>query len=141
MDAVTTGLVASTVATVLFSGLFFYEGKRGVRLLGRARAYADVFVLRGERALHDTTRFIGKDLVRQLARYSYHQFLRTVLALTRRCEDALRNAIRTNKTIAKTQEDEREVRSKLEEIALHKATVALSEEEKRKRREKTLQGF
>jgi hypothetical protein len=140
MSFVTTGLIASTLSTVVLYALFSYEGKRGGRFFSRARVYADVLVLRISRSLHDVLRFIGRDLVRQLARYVYHQVLRTTLVLTRRCEDALRNAIRTNKTLAKSVDEERAVHSKLEEVAFHKATVALSEEEKRQHRDKMLQG-
>lgn len=140
MSFVTTGLIASFLSTVVLYSLFSYEEKRGTRFLSRARVYADVLVLRVARSLHGVFQFVGRDLVRQLARYVYHQVLRTTLTVTRRCEDALRNAIRTNKTLAKSVDEERAVRSKLEEVALHKATVALSEEEKRQHRDKMLQG-
>lgn len=142
MDSVLIGFLTSALLTVVLLLLFSYEARTGKRFLGRARAYADVAVVESSRALHRAFRFIGRDLIRQFGRYLYHQALRGILAFTRRFEDTLRNAIRTNRTLARTSDEEREVRSKLEEVAYHKATVALSEEEKRQHREKVLEeGF
>lgn len=140
MDSVLIGFLASVLLAVVFVFLFSYEERTGKRLLGRARAYADVAVVETSRAIRRVLRFIGRDLIRQFGRYLYHQALRGILAFTRRFEETLRNAIRTNRTLARTSDEEREVRSKLEEVAYHKATVALSEEEKRQHRERMLEG-
>lgn len=140
MDSVLIGFLASVLLAVVLVFLFSYEERTGKRLLGRTRAYADVAVVETSRAIRRALRFIGRDLIRQFGRYLYHQALRGILAFTRRFEETLRNAIRTNRTLARTSDEEREVRSKLEEVAYHKATVALSEEEKRQHRERMLEG-
>ena len=140
MDPILIGLLGSVIFTVALSLLFRYEKRKNVRIFGKVRAYADVFVLRTIRGAHMLLRFIGRDLVRQIFHYLFHTFLRLVLAVVARCEEALRKAMQVNRTLARSVDEENRTRSKLEEIAFHKATHALSEEEKREHRERMLQG-
>jgi hypothetical protein len=141
MSPITTGLIASILSLFLLSLLFLYEERKGVRFLGKLRVYADIVVLKTTRAVHSMLRFVGRDFVRQVFHYASHQVLRFILFLIRRVEEALRNAIRVNKTLAKSVEEERDTRTKLEEIAFHKAANALSDEEKKEHKDRMLQGF
>ncbi len=141
MSTAAIGLAVSGAALALLLLFFRHEEKAGIRYFSRARIYADVLVLRAFRAFHDLFRFIGRDFVRGMFHYAFHKFLHGILVFLRRIEEGIRNAMRTNKTLAENIEVERETRTKLEEIAFHKAANALSEEEKRERKEKTLNGF
>lgn len=78
--------------------------------------------------------------VRQAVHYLFHTLLRSILGLVKGSEKGLRNVMRINKTLARRAERESSTRSKLEEIAIHKAAHALTEDEKRIRRAKMLQG-
>jgi len=55
-------------------------------------------------------------------------------------ERAVRNIMRTNKTLARSAERERATRTKLEEVALHKIEVALSDKERAVHKERALNG-
>jgi hypothetical protein len=138
MSFVTGGLVVSIVVTILLIVLFSYEAKRGARVLEGVRAYADSLVIRVGKSIHNVLRFTGREFMRQVFHYAFHTFLRLILALIRRFELALRNAIRVNKTLAKNVEEESEVLSKLGAIAQHKAETALTPEEKKQHRDRML---
>ncbi len=86
-------------------------------------------------------RFIGRDFVRQILHYFFHTVLNAILTVLKKSESSLRDIMRANRTIAKKIEQESEFRTKLEEIALHKVSTALTEEEKKEHREKMLNGM
>jgi hypothetical protein len=140
MDFVETGLVTSFCATLLLVALFAIESRRGTRFLSRTRLYSDYFVIRLIRALRSSVRYVAVHVVRQVGHYSFHVLLASMLALMTRGERAVRNIMRTNKTLAKTAERDRVTRSKLEEIALHKMETALSDEERAIHKERALNG-
>ncbi|HEU4677237.1 MAG TPA: hypothetical protein VFS75_00795 [Candidatus Paceibacterota bacterium] len=140
MDPFLTGLVVSALVALILNAFFLHEERTGKRVLGRLRAKADIGVLRAGRQLRAALHYIGRDFLRQLFHYLFHRVLKAALALIRRIELALRNAIRVNKSLAKSVDAERLERTKLEEIAFHKAATALSDEEKRERRERMLEG-
>jgi hypothetical protein len=141
MNGVTLGLIISGILVIVYIVLLRYEAKHSMRFLLRARAYADFYVLKCMFFVHRMLRLMGKDTLLQVGHYVFHTLLRSVLHIVRSSEDALRNMMRVNKTLAKRAEKESVTQSKLEAIALHKAETALTEEEKRERREKILEGF
>jgi hypothetical protein len=140
MDVVTIGLLVSTFCVLALALLFRYEEKRGLRFLEHVRIRADFYVLKATAALHKLLNYTGRNFIRQVAHYLFHSLLRSVLDMLKRGEKSLRNAMRINKTLAKRAERESTTRTKLEEIALHKAANALTEDEKRLHKEKMLQG-
>jgi hypothetical protein len=102
--------------------------------------HADVLVLRVTRGFHTLIVFIGTDFIRQIFHYLFHKILKSGLALLKGAEQYLRTMMRVNKTLAKSAERQSATRTKLEEIALHKAENALTEEEKRAHKDKMLGG-
>ncbi|QQR64976.1 hypothetical protein IPH92_00110 [Candidatus Kaiserbacteria bacterium] len=129
--------VLFVVALVL---LFHVERKNGKRFGEHLRIRTDYIVLKATKYVHTALNYTGRDFVRQVAHYLFHTILRNVLEFTRSAEKGLRNMIRINKTLAKRAERESVTRTKLEEIAIHKVATALTEDEKRIRREKELRG-
>lgn len=140
MDFVTTGLVVSFATLILLVALFRYETRKGVRVAERFRQYIDFGVYKARHRLSQISWFLGRDFIRQVFHYLFHTVLRLVLHFLRRCEHGLKNIMRVNKTLAKNAERENMERTKLEEIALHKAANALTEEEKRAHKDKILRG-
>lgn len=140
MTFVVGGLLASCVSVLTLSGLFLFERKRGTRIVPKLRQDADYFVLRLGHALHRAVEYVTVHLIRQVGHYMFHLVLSKVLNVTHALERALRSVMRTNKTLARTAERERASRTKLEEVALHKMEVALSEKERAIRKERALNG-
>ncbi len=141
MDFALIGFFTSALIAFVLHQFFKYEEKNGVRVGARIRSHADFFVIKAEHTFHRMLRFVGMDFIRQILHYFFHTVLNATLVFLKRCEQGLRNVKRVNKTIAKSVEQESELRSKLEEIALHKVATALSEEEKKEHREKMLNGM
>ena len=135
------GFLTSGVVLCVLLVLFRYEARAGVRVAERMRTHGDFLVLKVSHKISGVMRFIGRDLVRQIFHYIFHTFLKLVLFVVKRSEQALHNIMQVNKTLAKNAERESETRSKLEEIALHKVETALTEDQKRKHKEKILNGM
>ncbi len=140
MDFIATGLIisCSTLGALLL--LFRYERRKGVRVGEKVRQYIDFGAYIVHENFERISWFVGRDCVRQVFHYLFHTVLRVILSFLRRCEYALKNAMRVNKTLAKNVERENMERSKLEEIAIHKVENALSEEEKKVHKDKALKG-
>lgn len=135
------GLIVSSVLGFILIMLFRHEYKKGRRFADKARRHADFLVLKISHSFHKGLQYVGRDALRQTFHYVFHTILFLVLKLIKQCENGLRNAIRSNKTIARNAERESATLSKLEEIALHKIATTLTEEEKKAHKDKTLQGF
>ncbi len=132
--------LVSVLSVLFLSILFRIEEKRSKRFGEHLRIRTDFVVLKATKYLHTALNYTGRDFIRQVAHYLFHTILRSVLEFTKRAEKGLRNVMRINKTLAKRAERESTTRTKLEEIALHKVETALTEDEKRIRREKELRG-
>jgi len=135
------GCIGSILGALFLIVLFRYEGKRGVRFGERLRRHADFFVLKSIHVLHTGVLHGGVSALQQTFHYLFHKILSMVLEAIRHWEGSLRDAIRSNKTIARNAERQTATLSKLEEIALHKVASALTEEEKQAHKEKTLKGL
>ncbi len=120
--------------------LFNREKKRGDRFLGGVRSHVDFWILKLKHTLFVQFRPWSQYVIRQIMQYLFHTFLRGIIRSLSSLEERLKFVLRTNKTLAKKTEAERTVRNKLDEIALHKLEVALSEKEKRIRRKNSLEG-
>lgn len=140
MSTLATVFLVSVLSVLFFAVLFRIEGKRGMRFGEHLRIRADFIILKATKYLHTALNYTGRDFIRQVVHYLFHTILRSVLEFTKRAEKGLRNMMRINKTLAKRAERESTTRTKLEEIALHKVETALTEDEKRVRREKELRG-
>jgi hypothetical protein len=133
-------LFLSLGAIFALTFLFSLERKRGRRLFAFTREHIDYWLLKIGHAFLKFYRGTGRNVVRQIAHYFFHTMLMGVLAFLERGEKRVKHLMRSNKTLAKKSEREGATRNKLEEIALHKMEVALSDEEKRRHREKSLHG-
>lgn len=138
-DTLVGFLISFGIVIALFV-LFGIEERRGVRFASSLRAQADFLVLKLDHKVGVVLQLFGRDFIRQLFHYLFHTILRFLLVRVRKLEAGLKNVMRVNKTIAQTVERENATRTKLEEVAKHKVASALSEEEKRKIKEKTLNG-
>lgn len=140
MSFITTGLLISGAFVALCGALFSFEARRGARVLPHMRHHADYFVLRSMHRIRHVIHYLTVHVVRQVAHYSFHLVLSGALTLMRKGERAVRDIMRTNKTLARSAERERASRTKLEEIALHKMENALSEKERAIHKERALNG-
>lgn len=140
MSSYITGLVVSTLLSILLLMLFKHEEQTGVRYGAQIRIRFDYLVLRVAHSFHRIIDAISRDSARQIFHYILHTLLKLVLHVNKRWENGVRNMMRVNKTLARDAERERTTRNKLEEIALHKIKYALTEDEKKKHRDKMLQG-
>ena len=140
MNFVTIGFFVSVACFFLLNALFSYEERRRVRFLEGLRTYIDRLVYRFEGTLSRMISSFGGVFFRQLFQYIFHTTLRLILSFLRRCDRKLQDMMRTNRTIAQNMNRENSTRNKLDEIALHKVTSALSEKEKQEHKDKILSG-
>lgn len=135
-----TGLIASVVFLVVLVTLFRYERKRGRRFAEYVRERADFAVLKIAHAIRMFVGVLGGGVVRQTLHYLFHAALSAVLGLLTLFQNGVREIMRSNRALARRSLKERTTRNKLDEIALHKIQVALSEEEKRRHKDRHLNG-
>lgn len=140
MDALTLTLLISGLTVVFLVFLFSVESKRGTRFGESVRVHADFWVIKVSHACSIVVSVFRRDFLRQVFHYIFHTFLKWVLVKVRNTEDRVKSAMRTNKILARNAERESAVRTKLEEVALHKASITLSDEEKQKVKDKMLHG-
>ena len=140
MDSIATGLVVSVVLCVVFLLLFRFEAKRGRRFIDRARTRFDFVVLDATHKMHIAMQVYLKRFLEQFGHFLVHSLLAGMLGILRSIERNISHVMRINKTRAKKAEYRSRKRNKLEEIALHKLEVALTEEEKQKHKEAVLRG-
>ncbi len=134
------GFLVSGFCIVILVLLFRYERVRGRRFFEYARERADFVVIKAEHGIHVALGALSGGVVRQTLHFLFHAVLTMVLGFLRGMEDRIKDVSRTNRALAKRSLRERTTRNKLDEIALHKIEVALSEEEKKRHREKHLNG-
>ena len=140
MSGTVIGFIVSVLCVFGLLALFRYEEKRGFRIADRARLRFDYMVVTTSVACKNGLRFVSKDFLQQTFHYILHTILKyTILGITK-IEHGMRQMMHVNKTIAKKAERDSTTRSKLDEVALHKVATALTEEEKRVRKEKSLLG-
>lgn len=140
MQAPLTILGLSLMAAVFLVLLFRFERNRHERFLKSYRERFDFWLLKREHALLAFFRMLSRDALRQVARYFYHTVLAELLLLLGQAEKRIKNSMRENRVRARISDHDRATRNKLEEVALHKMAVALSDEEKRKHKERSLNG-
>lgn len=140
MYSALTAVVLSLGAVLALVAIFRAEETHGARVFRFIRERLDYQILKVTHTTLRLIRNVSRDVLRQTVRYFFHTFLKSTLALLTRFEHSIKNMMRSNSLVAKRSERDRVSRNKLEEIALHKMEVALTEEEKRRHREKSLRG-
>jgi hypothetical protein len=121
--------------------LFSLETHRGKRFFETLRARADFFVFKSVYGIKRISRYIHKDTFRQVMHYLFHRLLNRVLSCITWSEERLRKVMHINKRLAKSAERESATRTQLEELTLHKAATSLTDDQKKKRKEKSLRGL
>jgi len=84
-------------------------------------------------------RYLGRDMPRQSVHYLFHGLLVSVLRFIKRLEVWLQTVLRSNRKLAERARTEVRTKNIFDEIAEHKASIALSEAEKKRRRRKLLE--
>ncbi len=127
------GISLGVLLLLLF--LYIFEDEKGNRIiLRRFRSWLDQVFLWVLRQLSVVVKFFTHGFMRLLLHYSAHRILKRVLAALKRAEKWVEGLVRHNRKIAKTIKDEAKGKTHLQTIAQHKEEVALSEEEKKERR-------
>lgn len=140
MTAQIVALIVSSFILLAFILLFFSERKRGRRFASGMRSHLDFWLLKIRHMFNVRLRNWGRYFIRQIGHYFVHTFLTGIIVSLGNVEEKLRTIARSNRALAKKSDKERSEMNKLDEIALHKMEVALSDEEKRIRRKKSLEG-
>jgi hypothetical protein len=140
MSGTIIGLVFSGFCVFGLMALFWYEERKGMRFADQARLRFDYVVVTVSVYCKNTLRFVSKDFLQQTFHYLLHTILKYSALGIGKIEQGIRKMMHVNKTIAKKAERESTTRSKLDEVALHKVATALTEEQKRVRKEKSLLG-
>ncbi len=135
-----TAFITSAIVLGFVVILFRIERRRGRRFFGGLRSHVDFWFLKIRHVFNVRLRNWGRYFIRQVGHYFLHTFLTGAIATLSGLEERLRTTLRANRAFAKRSDKERSEMNKLDEIALHKMEVALSEEEKRIRRRKSLEG-
>ncbi len=133
------GIIVSALFVVLLSVLYRAEKTRGVRVFASARKSFDRGAVVLETSFEKTFRYIGREMPRQSLHYCFHTILVSALHFLKRCENGVMSALRSNRIMARKVKSERTSRNKLDEIAEHKAAIAMSEDEKKEHKEKMLE--
>jgi hypothetical protein len=125
---------------VAFSVLVRAEAARGKRiLLSGLRERLDRAVLRTAPFLRATRRHLGTGSVRVIFHYVAHGVIARLVRMSERASAYLARLERRNRKLARTIR-ERETPSHFSVIAEHKATVALSDEEREDLKRRSLEG-
>lgn len=135
-----TGFIVSAACVALLLAVYRIEESRGRRFAEYVREHLDFAVLKTQHVLHVFFGTFTRGIVRSSVHYIFHTLLSGFLAFLAGIESAVKEALRSNRALARRSAKERKTRNKLDEVALHKIEVALSEEEKRRHREKHLNG-
>ena len=134
MEVALVCFIASTIVLLLLSTLYIYEDTQGHRVfLISLRSLLD----RSLAALFGwTVRIVGsvwRWLVRFVLRYGVYRFLSIVVSYLKYWEQQVEDIVLRNRRQVRK---ERTTRTHLDDIAEHKQSVALTEKEKRRLRNK-----
>ena len=133
-------VLLSSVALIGIVLLFLYERTRPKRFFDGIRSHIDFWLLKVRHTFNVRLRNWSRYFLRQIGHYFLHTTLTGTIRGLDSIEAKLKNIAHSNRTLAKKSDKERSQMNKLEEIALHKMEVALSEKEKRVRRQRSLEG-
>jgi len=131
--------VGSSLALMVLGLLFYIEDTRGVRFMAGLRRRADALVDWCVVRWHIVLLRIGDGTGRIGIHFLLHHLLRIGRILSHWLDEQLRILQRRNRRIARTLHAAR-TESHLTAIATHKHQTALSQEEKQKLKEQSLEG-
>jgi len=140
MSTALLGFLISGSAIVGLISLFTFEQQRGVRVGDSIRQSADMFVIRARTLLYYVQSKFRRDIMRRVFHFSLSTTLGFVLGILRLLEESVVALQRSNRTLERRVYDSERVLSKLDEIAAHKESVALTPAEKRKTKAKAIEG-
>jgi hypothetical protein len=135
-----TAFIVSTIVLTFVVFLFRVEQGRGRRFFGGIRSHIDFWFLKVRHLFNVRLRSWSRYFIRQVGHYFLHTFLTGMIVSLSGLEERLRTTLRANRALAKKSDKERTEMNKLDEIALHKMEIALTEEEKRIRKKRSLEG-
>ena len=138
MSPVAAAVIVWSLTVVMVVVLVRERGAGRTRYFSRARGYLDQALTNFFEKTYEQIPVVNKEFVRQFFHYSIHLILSGVLKITRYMERMLREIVRLNKKKATAGLEKKETH--LDKIAAHKQESALSEPEKKKRKEKALRG-
>jgi hypothetical protein len=133
-------LGVSSVVLLIFILLFRAERNRRKRFFGGLRSHLDFWLLKVRHMFNVQLRNWSRYFIRQIIHYFLHTLLSGAIVSLNALEERLKTIARSNMVLAKKSDTERTHRNKLEEVALHKLEVALTEEEKRIRKRQSIEG-
>lgn len=132
-------LIITLSLTGGFIALLAYERARSVRHLRVIRTALDQLVVGGGDSLAQHIPRINRHFVRQLFHYLIHLIVALLLLMVRKAEAGLRAVSRINRRKA-VKNLSVGVDTHLREIAAHKEEVALTEKQKKARKDAALRG-
>lgn len=135
-----TAVLVSALALTATLMLFRAEERRGMRFFRGARTHVDFWLLKVRHTFNVRFRAWGRYFIRQIIHYFVHTTITGIVEWLARTEKTLAAIARSNRALARKSERERTSMNKLEEMAIHKMEMALTDEEKRVRRTKSLEG-
>ena len=135
-----TAVLVSAGALIVTLALFQSEERRGTRFFHTIRTHLDFWLLKIRHMFNVRLRAWGRYFIRQIIHYFVHTILTGAVHSLSQIEKGLTAVARSNRAIARKSERERSSMNHLEEVALHKIEMALTDEEKRIRRRKSLEG-
>lgn len=133
-------MLYSGVVTAILFALFSFEAKRKQRFAGRFRTWLDEGVETAEEKIFIGLRFLERDILRLSAHYIFHIVLASCLSVVRILEKLLHNVLHFNRQQAKRSTSSNNQRTIFDEIREHQTSVAMTETQKRKHKEKVLSG-
>lgn len=133
-------LIPSGFVLIVILCIFRVERTRGKRYFSGIRSHLDFLLLKVRHMFNVRLRNWSRYFIRQVIHYFLHTMLTGTIKSLDSVEEKLKTIARSNRAIAKKSDQERSQRNKLEEIALHKLEVSLTEKEKRIRRQRSLEG-
>lgn len=138
MGLETLGLLVSGSLLAAFGSLFFFESKRGDRIvLGGFRGVLDRLLLSVYAAVSKLHWHFGSGALRLIIHFFIHRLLSNLVRFLNLIVRLVGSWQKQNRMAARSVRDAQE-KTHLELIADHKTHTALTEKEKKKLKEKTL---
>ncbi|MAZ56576.1 hypothetical protein CL653_02195 [bacterium] len=132
-------VIGSTASLLSLILLFRVENKMGKKYFLRARLTLDSAVLDVSRTCYSLTRLFGTGSLRMAGHYLVHTALAIGVAILRKIHFHLDKLQMRHRRVVREVKKER-VQSHLEAIQEHKRSVALTEDEKKQLKDKTISG-
>lgn len=137
MEPIQYIFIGSLTALTFLAVLFRLENKRGRRIfLVGARAGLDKAIRVISQFVEHSINYIGQGTVRKTSHLIIHRVLHVLLGFVRLLEAGLRQVQHKNRKMVES--DQAHVSEKMSAISDHAASIKLSPEEKRKKRQEML---